>query len=778
MARAADSTPIAGLLGFACGTRVNIINTVSDPDHWNLKANDLLHWEAIKRTAAAGHRFFDFGSVRYEGQSTVQEEMGNDPRGSPQLSCSPRPSSGGPPSRHQFVVRFDEADEPALVRLHARPHRPASRPDDPRAVGPLSPRRRRAVASPAAPCPAGRPRCVSCCSFPPDPLSARQGRQDPRVAHPATSDAVERCLCRLPRRRPGGLGPCAGPAGPLCGSRVLPAEPALAETACLVPPSSRQAPDIGLFPQPAAAPMGARHHRAGSDRPHLRLLLRDGALCDRRDQRAPGARFHRRGLLQMDRVCEAVALADELGLGQGRPHAPGFERLATRSFDHSLFVSRGRIAAFPRAGSGMRRTDELRLQRRRFRYFSPSAPFDDPFPTGEPRIVFTGAMDYRPNIDAVSWFARDVMPLLRDRGPPPSFWIVGANPAEEVRRARRPGAAPMSPAGFPTHGLIWPMRTWSWRPCGSPRNPEQDPGGDGDGPPRRRDAPGFPGHPRQPGHELLIADDAPSLARCVAEVLDGLHPTLGRHARRAVEARYDWSTTLAALDTIWQPERSAANPASPAFRSPGFSRDRQHDTRDHLAARAQGHGIAWPSGSRYWRSSSGGDRRRDPRLDEFDRLQSLFPGAADRALSGLGPQIDADRRSHPTRALVGPCRAAAERAAGWSPTCLGSWRDVSCADVPGRVAVPGGPRLAHVRQACRTVALFVLPGAVRRLHRALAADVHGEIHRFRPGPDLAALFHRQLRHRDPGGHVLRRGSLRRPAVPHRLASPSGCSTPC
>lgn len=76
MARAADGTPVAGLLGFACGERVNIINTVSDPDHWNLKANDLLHWEAIKRTAEAGHRFFDFGSVRYEGQSTYKKKWG------------------------------------------------------------------------------------------------------------------------------------------------------------------------------------------------------------------------------------------------------------------------------------------------------------------------------------------------------------------------------------------------------------------------------------------------------------------------------------------------------------------------------------------------------------------------------------------------------------------------------------------------------------------------------------------------------------------------------
>ena len=75
-ARAADGTAIAGLLGFSCGGRVNIINTVSDPAFWNLKANDLLHWEMIRRTAETDHRFFDFGSVRYEGQSTYKKKWG------------------------------------------------------------------------------------------------------------------------------------------------------------------------------------------------------------------------------------------------------------------------------------------------------------------------------------------------------------------------------------------------------------------------------------------------------------------------------------------------------------------------------------------------------------------------------------------------------------------------------------------------------------------------------------------------------------------------------
>jgi lipid II:glycine glycyltransferase (peptidoglycan interpeptide bridge formation enzyme) len=76
VARTASGTPIAGLLGFSCGNRVSIINSVSDEAYWNLRANDLLHWEMIRRSAESGHSIFDFGSVRYEGQSLYKRKWG------------------------------------------------------------------------------------------------------------------------------------------------------------------------------------------------------------------------------------------------------------------------------------------------------------------------------------------------------------------------------------------------------------------------------------------------------------------------------------------------------------------------------------------------------------------------------------------------------------------------------------------------------------------------------------------------------------------------------
>ncbi|HEY8711131.1 MAG TPA: glycosyltransferase, partial [Burkholderiaceae bacterium] len=48
-------------------------------------------------------------------------------------------------------------------------------------------------------------------------------------------------------------------------------------------------------------------------------------------------------------------------------------------------------------------------------------------------IVFTGAMDYWPNIDAVTWFVREVMPPLLRLWPNARFHIVGRNPAAAVK---------------------------------------------------------------------------------------------------------------------------------------------------------------------------------------------------------------------------------------------------------------------------------------------------------------------------------------------------------
>ena len=56
------------------------------------------------------------------------------------------------------------------------------------------------------------------------------------------------------------------------------------------------------------------------------------------------------------------------------------------------------------------------------------------------RIVFTGAMDYHPNVEAVLFFAKKCWPLIRERIPDASWQIVGKNPLLDVQKlAELPG---------------------------------------------------------------------------------------------------------------------------------------------------------------------------------------------------------------------------------------------------------------------------------------------------------------------------------------------------
>jgi sugar transferase (PEP-CTERM/EpsH1 system associated) len=73
-------------------------------------------------------------------------------------------------------------------------------------------------------------------------------------------------------------------------------------------------------------------------------------------------------------------------------------------------------------------------------FYSPAQEFWSPFAPAERPIVFTGAMDYWPNIDAAVWFVAEVLPLIRERDPKVRFYAVGMNPHGAVRAlAREPG---------------------------------------------------------------------------------------------------------------------------------------------------------------------------------------------------------------------------------------------------------------------------------------------------------------------------------------------------
>jgi sugar transferase (PEP-CTERM/EpsH1 system associated) len=66
-------------------------------------------------------------------------------------------------------------------------------------------------------------------------------------------------------------------------------------------------------------------------------------------------------------------------------------------------------------------------------FFAPDPALANPFAPSELAVVFTGAMDYWPNIDAVTWFVQDMLPPLRQRWPALRLHIVGRSPAPAVR---------------------------------------------------------------------------------------------------------------------------------------------------------------------------------------------------------------------------------------------------------------------------------------------------------------------------------------------------------
>ncbi|MBJ2129618.1 TIGR03087 family PEP-CTERM/XrtA system glycosyltransferase [Alteromonas sp. IB21] len=50
-----------------------------------------------------------------------------------------------------------------------------------------------------------------------------------------------------------------------------------------------------------------------------------------------------------------------------------------------------------------------------------------------PHFLFTGVMDYKPNVDAVLWFMKNCWPLIRKGAPNAKFTIAGMNPIEDIK---------------------------------------------------------------------------------------------------------------------------------------------------------------------------------------------------------------------------------------------------------------------------------------------------------------------------------------------------------
>jgi sugar transferase (PEP-CTERM/EpsH1 system associated) len=130
-----------------------------------------------------------------------------------------------------------------------------------------------------------------------------------------------------------------------------------------------------------------------------------------------------------------------------------FEKEVANRADVSLFVSAQEASLFrQRAGLGVERVRALE-NGIDLAHFHPEANFRRMERSIAPLIVFTGQMDYRPNIDAVAAFARGAFLTIRSHLPDARFAIVGRNPTDEVLNLR-------GIAGVEVTGEVPDTRVW------------------------------------------------------------------------------------------------------------------------------------------------------------------------------------------------------------------------------------------------------------------------------------------------------------------------------
>jgi sugar transferase (PEP-CTERM/EpsH1 system associated) len=180
----------------------------------------------------------------------------------------------------------------------------------------------------------------------------------------------------------------------------------------------------------------------------------------------------------------------------------------------------------------------------------------EPAPPPAPAIVFTGKMDYRPNIDAALWFGREVLPRVIARAPEARFQIVGMNPHPRLDELRHHPAIDVTGAVADTRTYIQhagayviPMRVGGGTrfkaleamACAAPIVSTTL---------------GVEGIDVRNEQEMLLADTPDAFASAVLRLLAdaagsrALRRQLGAQGRRFVESHYDWELIIPKLEQV------------------------------------------------------------------------------------------------------------------------------------------------------------------------------------------------------------------------------------
>jgi glycosyltransferase involved in cell wall biosynthesis len=187
-------------------------------------------------------------------------------------------------------------------------------------------------------------------------------------------------------------------------------------------------------------------------------------------------------------------------------------------------------------------------------YTEPVPPLDPPGGPGADDLVFTAKMDFRPNVDAVLWFAQEVLPLIRRQSPGTRFWVVGKDP--------HPRLAPL--AGDPAvelTGWVEDVRPYI-AGAGVYVIPLRIGGGTrlkvleamAMGKAIVSTALGCEGFDLVPDQELVVANAPEEFATGVLALLRDpkRRERMGRAARRFAGSRYDWHIIVPRLEQVYE----------------------------------------------------------------------------------------------------------------------------------------------------------------------------------------------------------------------------------
>jgi sugar transferase (PEP-CTERM/EpsH1 system associated) len=225
-----------------------------------------------------------------------------------------------------------------------------------------------------------------------------------------------------------------------------------------------------------------------------------------------------------------------------------FERRVALAAEASLFVTRPEAELFERRLADGAARVAVMENGVDTAHFSPDRAAASPFPPGGPVVVFTGAMDYWPNVDGVCWFARDIFPRLRHTFTNLRFWVVGMNPSAEVRALASAGNVVVTgtvpdirPYLAHADAVVAPLRI-----ARGIQNKVLEAMAMG------RPVVAHPacleGLSAGVGVEVLVAAEPEEYVRRVAQALGPAGPAIGAAARARVAERYDWARQLAVLD--------------------------------------------------------------------------------------------------------------------------------------------------------------------------------------------------------------------------------------